>query len=58
LLQLAVLAAKLTDLPGRLAGHPARLALTYLAWRIYLRSVSAVIPSRFASAAIAAYSDG
>src|SRR6516165_9528906 len=30
LLQLAVLAAKLTDLPGSLAGHPGRLALVYL----------------------------
>src|SRR5262249_1231005 len=30
LLQLPVLAPKLTDLPGRLAGHPGRLALVYL----------------------------
>ena len=29
LLQLAVLAAKLPDLPSRLAGHPGRLALVY-----------------------------
>jgi hypothetical protein len=30
LLQLEVLAAKLPDLPSRLAGHPRRLALVYL----------------------------
>ena len=28
------------------------------AWRIHLRSVSGVIPSRLATAVIAAYSDG
>lgn len=58
LLQLAVLAAKLLDLPSRLAGHPGAWPSSISAWRTHLRSVSAVIPSRLATAVIAAYSDG
>ena len=56
-LQLGHLAPQLADLPGGLESPGAPPSST-AACRIHLRSVSALIPSRRATAVIAAYSDG